>query len=245
MDKITNVATVAALVLFSSSYVISSKAEAKTLHQFETNKQTVGSTQPASDRLSELTYSDNTLRGYIESPDFERLARESVTGNPNIQDIERRYPGIIEYIVQAVMEFSERRMYIKAARVRSQLSAYYSENLTINMIAEIISFLGTPTGTKFLQSMDRVFNVTAILGIESGGSSEALIQELQNQFSREETAEIETFGSSPAGEAWLNSFQQLSLITGQIMTLQPTPEEQQAMEEEMRDAITRFIDRAR
>lgn len=135
------------------------------------------------------------------------LASKEQKADADAAEIEKEFPGFMAKVQQSGRAELERLMTERAPGLHRQLADLYAANLTDPQMRDMIAFLRTPTGVKFVRSMmlsssgaDSADDLK-LTAEEVAAENRAAASETMKKLSGEEWLELMKFATSPAGQA--------------------------------------------
>lgn len=135
------------------------------------------------------------------------LASKEQKPDAESTEVEKEFPGFIAQVQQRGRAELERLMVERAPGLHRQLADLYAANLTDAEMRDIMTFLRSPTGLKFVRSM-----MLSSSGANSADDLELTVEEVaaenraaaaatMKKLSGAEWIELMKFATSPAGQA--------------------------------------------
>lgn len=135
------------------------------------------------------------------------LASKEQKPDADAAQVEEEFPGFMAKVQQRGRAELERLMTERAPALHRQLADLYAANLTDPQMRDMMAFLRTPTGLKFVRSMmlsssgaNSAEDLT-LTAEEVAAENRAAASETMKKLSGDEWLELMKFATSPAGQA--------------------------------------------
>lgn len=135
------------------------------------------------------------------------LAAKEQTPDADATEVEKEFPGFLTKVQQRGRAELERLMTDRAPSLHRQLADLYAANLTDPQMRDMMAFLRTPTGVKFVRSMmlsssgANPADDLKLTAEEVAAENRAAATETMKKLSGDEWLELMKFATSPAGQA--------------------------------------------
>lgn len=210
-------------------------------------------------RLAELT-NPSELMLELNLAGWEISVRESMASNPNTSELEARYPGLSDAVVEATRPLARHHSAKFVRETNERRSALYAERLNAAEIAEVIAFYETEIGRKLIRD---VLGNTDFTGLgrdlvrqrrETGKASisaeavkraeAAALQRVAPRISADEETAIAKFAQRPAAVKFMAARDEMER---RILALvnNPDPEWLREQGKQAQGAVLAFIGRVR
>jgi len=123
--------------------------------------------------LSRLLNSEQAMRSVVDRLLHQTL-KQSLATNPDFQPVETRWPGITDEFIDTIAPIATAATVKRLPLLQQQTAQVYRDRLTLDEMATLLAFFRSPSGSRFLESVQSQADFRSIMdkAIASRGKAE-------------------------------------------------------------------------